>query len=157
MANYKRIFMDGYSYYITLVTYQRKPILIDNIELLRESFRRSKERYQYRIDAIIVLPDHLHMIITPQKAGEYPKIISHIKRSFVYGLDAFIRDRAKVTLSASSYRRKLSGIWQKRFYEHTIRDEKDMIEKMSYIQTNAVKHGWTEKWDQWRYSSFATA
>ena len=154
MANYKRIFMDGYRYYITMVTHQRKPILIDNIDLLRDSFRRTRERYRYRIDAIIVLPDHLHMIITPQKASDYPKIISHIKRSFVYGMNASDRNKARQTLSASSYRRKLAGVWQKRFYEHTIRDEKDMLEKMIYIQNNALNHGLAEEWNEWKYSSF---
>ena len=55
MANYKRIFLDGYSYYLTIVTHQRNPILIDNIELLRESFKVSKKKYIYTIDAIVVL------------------------------------------------------------------------------------------------------
>ena len=59
-----------------------------------------------------------------------------------------------MTLSNSSYRRKLSGIWQKRFYEHTIRDEKDWLEKISYIKYNAVKHKLVEVWDDWEYSSF---
>ncbi len=154
MSNYKRIFQEGYSYFITIVTHRREPILIDNIELLRYSFALSKKRYSYRIDAIIVLPDHIHMIITPKNTNEYPKIISHIKRSFVYGLDENHKNEAKIKLSHSSYHRKLSGIWQKRFYEHTIRDEKDWFEKMNYIQHNAVKHGLVDNWGIWEYSSF---
>ncbi len=55
MANYKRIFMDGHSYYITVVTHQRNPILLNNINLLRESFQVSKEIYKYTIDAIVIL------------------------------------------------------------------------------------------------------
>ncbi|RLA76865.1 MAG: transposase [Epsilonproteobacteria bacterium] len=154
MSNYKRIYKDGYSYFITIVTHRREPILIDNIALLRKSFALSKKSYSYSIDAIIILPDHLHMIITPTKAKEYSKIVSHIKRSFVYGLDGDYKQNAKMTLSNSSYRRKLSGIWQKRFYEHTIRDEKDWLEKISYIKYNAVKHKLVEVWDDWEYSSF---
>jgi len=154
MSNYKRVFQDGYSYFITIVTHRRQPILIDNIEQLRYSFRLSKKRYDYQIDAIIILPDHIHMIISPKNANEYPKIVSHIKRSFVYGLDEGHKDEAKILLSPSSYHRKLSGIWQKRFYEHTIRDEKDWLEKMNYIQHNAVKHELVEDWNQWEYSSF---
>ena len=154
MSNYKRIFQNGYSYFITIVTHGRKPILIDNIEQLRYSFRLSKRRYAYQIDAIIVLPDHIHMIITPKNPKEYPKIISHIKRSFVYGLNTHYKNEAKMILSHSSYHRNLSGIWQKRFYEHTIRDEKDWLEKMNYIQYNAVKHELVDDWNQWEYSSF---
>ena len=154
MSNYKRVFQDGFSYFITIITYRREPVLIDNIEQLRYSFKLSKRKYTYQIDAIIILPDHIHMIITPQNANDYPKIISHIKRSFVYGLDQNYKNEAKIKLSYSSYHRKLSGIWQKRFYEHTIRDEKDWLEKMNYIQHNAVKHKLVEDWDQWKYSSF---
>ena len=155
MSNYTRIFQDGYSYFITIVTHRRAPILIENIEQLRKSFALSKQKYLYTIDAIIILPDHIHMIITPKNAKEYPKIISHIKRSFVYGLESYYKDEAKMTLSPSSYHRKLSGIWQKRFYEHTIRDEKDWLEKMHYIQHNAVKHALVDDWKQWEYSSFS--
>jgi len=154
MSNYTRLYLDGYSYFITIVTQGRNPILIDNIALLRDSFKRSKQRYDYHIDAIIVLPDHLHMIITPKNANDYPKIISHIKRSFVYGLDKNLKDNAKNKLTTSSYHRKLSGIWQKRFYEHTIRNEKDWLEKMHYIQHNAIKHGYVNNCEQWQYSSF---
>jgi len=81
---YRKIFADGYSYYLTLVTHERKPILIDNIEHLRQAFRYSKKNYNYTIDAIVILPDHPHMIITPKIAKEYPKIITNIKRAFVY-------------------------------------------------------------------------
>ena len=93
--NYKRIYLDGYSYYLTLVTHRREPLLVENIELLRDSFRRSKQKYPYHIDGILVFPDHLHMIITPKRAKDYSKIIRHIKRSFVYGLDEEIKAEAK--------------------------------------------------------------
>jgi len=94
------------------------------------------------------------MIITPYEIDMYPKIIAHIKRSFVYGLDRETIQKAKMTLSRSAYRRQLSGIWQKRFYEHTIRNEKDWEEKIAYIRSNPVKHGLVDRWDEWRYSSF---
>jgi len=154
MSNYKRIFQDGYSYFITIVTQGREPLLVEHIEQLRYSFQLSKRKYLFQINAIIILPDHIHMIITPKNATDYPKIISHIKRSFVYGLDRNYKDDAKMNLSPSSYQRKLSGIWQKRFYEHTIKDEKDWLQKMNYIQHNAVKHELVEDWNQWEYSSF---
>ncbi len=154
MANYTRIFQDGYSYFITMVTHRREPLLIEHIELLRKSFKLSKQNYDYKIDAIVILPDHLHMVITPEKAMEYPKIISHIKRSFVYGIDHDYKQKARMTLSSSPYQRKRSGIWQKRYYEHTVRHEKDMFEKMQYMYNNPVKHGYVDDPTQWEYSSF---
>ncbi|MDQ7086054.1 MAG: transposase [Sulfurovum sp.] len=155
LMKYRRIFADGYSYYLTLVTQGRKPILIDNIDLLRYAFRLSKDKYDYSIDAIVILPEHIHMIITPKRAEEYPKIISAVKRSFVYGLDKALKDEAKIEISASKYKRSHAGIWQERFYEHTIRDEKDWLEKMEYIKNNPVKHGYVEEVKEWKYSSFA--
>jgi putative transposase len=151
---YRRIYLDSYSYYLTLVTQGRKPLLIENIEVLRTAFRLSKKKYTYEIEAIVILPDHLHMIIRPKIATEYSKIIRHIKRSFVYGLDQETKDQAKAEISHAKYHRGHAGIWQERFYEHTIRDEKDWLEKMEYIKYNPIKHEYVENLEDWKYSSF---
>jgi putative transposase len=153
--NYRRVYADGYSYFLTMVTYQRKPLLVEHIDLLRYAFRLSKQKYDYHIDAIVVLPDHLHMIITPKIATDYSKIIMAIKRSFVYALDNKTKADAKLTLTASKYKRSHAGIWQERFYEHTIRNEKDWLEKISYIRDNPIKHGLVENPNDWKHSSFA--
>ena len=152
MSNYKRIFMDGYSYFITVVTHERNPILIKNIALLRESFSVSKQKYHYTIDAIVVLPDHFHMIITPKYAEEYPHIVRTIKQHFSKYCPK--DDYAHLYQSKSRERKGYSLIWQKRFYEHTIRNEKDLIEKIRYMQKNPVKHGYVDEIDKWKYSSF---
>ncbi len=154
MANYRRMYIQNYSYFLTVVTQGREPILIDNIDLLRESFRRSKRRYDYKIDAIVILPDHFHMIITPKSSREYSQIISFIKRSFVYGLDGGSKERFKANLTASQYHRAHSGVWQRRFYEHTVRDEKELYRYMEYIENNPIKHGLVQKRGDWQYSSF---
>ena len=154
VMKYRRIYLDGHSYFITILTHNREPLLIEHIALLRDSFRRSKQKYAYVIEAIVVLPDHLHMIITPKIATEYSKIISHIKRSFIYGLPDEIKEKLKMQLGNAKYKRKHSGIWQERFYEHTIRNEKDLLEKMTYIQNNPVKHGLVNGIRDWKYSSF---
>jgi len=154
IMNYRRIYADGYSYFLTVVTHGRKPLLVDNIELLRYAFKLSKKKYAYRIDAIVVLPDHLHMIMTPKISTEYSQIISSIKRSFVYGLDAQVKGEAKAEISTSKYKRSHAGIWQERFYEHTIRDEKDWLEKMEYIHYNPLKHELVEDIKDWKYTSF---
>ena len=154
MSNYKRIYLEGYSYYLTVVTHNRQAFLVENIALLRDSFRRSKEQYSYIIDAIVVLPDHFHMIITPKNPKEYSKIITSIKRNFNYGLDKNVKTEAKKALSASGDRRQHSGIWQRRFYEHTIRDEKDFQNILAYIQNNPLKHGLVKNPKDWKYSSY---
>ena len=152
MANYKRIFLEGYSYYITVVTHHRNPILIDNIDLLRESFRVSKRKYRYTLDEIVILPDHFHMIISPETASEYPKIIRAIKYHFSTHLES--KFYAHLTQSSSRCRRGSKAVWQKRYYEHTIRDEKDYREKCQYMFNNPVKHDYVECVEDWIYSSF---
>jgi len=151
MANYKRIFLDGYSYYITIVTYERNPILIDNISLLRESFGYAKSLFVFEVNEIVVLPDHIHMIINISFAKDYPKIISSIKRYFSKHCDPKYYQHIKQSRS-----REMAGynpLWQKRFYEHTIRDEKDYLGKVEYIQSNPVKHGYVETVTDWEYGS----
>jgi len=152
MANYKRVFLDGYSYFITIVTHQRNPILIENIELLRESFRVSKTKYSYKIEAIVILPDHLHIIITPRISTDYPKIIRAIKYHFSSYLEPKYYEHLEQSKSRSQ--RGMKPIWQKRYFEHTIRDEKDYLEKMEYIQFNPIKHQLVEDINDWEYSSF---
>ena len=152
MANYKRIFMDGYSYFITIVTHQRNPILIDNIALLRESFAVSKTKYDYSIDAIVVLPDHFHMIITPKISAEYPKIIRSIKYHFSINCKPEYYEHLKQ--SASREKRGNKPIWQKRYFEHTIRNEKDQRLTLEYMVQNPVKHGHAASAKDWKYSSF---
>ena len=94
------------------------------------------------------------MIITPKVSTEYSQIISAIKRSFVYGLDKQIKEEAKTEITYAKYRRNHAGIWQERFYEHTIRDEKDWLDKMEYIHYNPLKHGLVENTKDWKYTSF---
>jgi len=152
MANYRRIFLNGFSYYLTIVTHKRNPILVDNIALLRESFRVSKTKYAYTIDAIVILPDHFHMIITPDIPTQYPQIIRAVKYHFSKHLDA--RYYAHIEQSKSRAKRGSKPIWQKRYYEHTIRNEKDYMEKLTYMYHNPVKHQYVIKSDAWVYSSF---
>jgi len=151
MANYKRIFLDGYKYYITIVTHERNPILVENITLLRESFVYAKTLFDFEIDEIVIMPDHLHMIIDVANAIEYPKIISSMKRYFSKHCESKYYDSMKQSKS-----RENAGympIWQKRFYEHTIRDDKDYNQRVEYIQSNPVKHGYVDTIDDWQFGS----
>jgi putative transposase len=149
MADYKRLFLDGYSYYLTIVTHKRMPLLIEHIEALRESFCESKRYYSYSIDAIVILPDHLHMIITPSDVHEYPKIIRAIKYNFSMMV------RTNVEQSMARAKKGMTPVWQKRYYEHTIRDEKDYLRCLEYMKNNPIKHELVENGEVWKYSSFS--
>jgi len=152
---YRRIFLGGYCYYITMVTHTRNPILIENIDLLRKSFSYAKSLFSFRIEAIVILPDHIHMIIEVDHAKDYPKIISSIKRYFSKRCDPKFCEG--IYQSKSRMRQGYNVVWQKRFYkrfyEHTIRDEKDYQEKLQYIYNNPVKHGLTDNIYHWKYGS----
>ena len=126
-------------------------VLFYNIQILRDGFRESKRYYNYNIDAIVILPDHIHMIITPKNVDEYPKIIHAIKYNFS---KRYARNE-DIGQSHSRYKRKIQPIWQKRYYEHTIRNEKDYDRCMEYIRINPIKHHYINDDEKWQYSSFS--
>jgi len=152
MANYRRIFENGYSYFITIVTHRRNPILLQNIDLLREAFRDAKKRYDFRIDAVVILPDHLHMILTPEKAEDYPQIVGHVKRYFSRHCDPHHYEH--LAQSSSRKTRGYKPVWQKRYFEHCLRDENDYQRHLDYIHYNPVKHGLASRAHDWEHSSF---
>ena len=151
MPNYKRYYVQGYPYiFITMVTYNRQKILIDNIDLLRYAFKKTLQNYNYEIVAICVLQDHIHMIIKDNNIGNYSNIIGSIKKIFTYNIK---NKPNKEHLTKSMIKRKECGIWQRRFYEHTIRDEKDFNIHIDYIHYNPYKH-YNISPKNWEYSSF---
>ena len=89
------------------------------------------------------MPDHFHTIINLQNPKDYPKIIGTIKRYFSQHCDP--KFYAFLLQSQSRMKQNYKPIWQKRFYEHTIRDEKDFKLRLDYIHFNPVKHGHVER------------
>ena len=148
MPNYTRIFAQNHPYFITIKTEKRRPILIENITLLRQAFAHSKQYFKYEIDSISIMPDHLHMILYPEDASEYPNIIKSIKTYFSKN----INQRFKTTQSQS--KKKELGIWQRRYYEHTIRNETELERYRNYIHYNPVKHRLVKCAKDWKFSSF---
>lgn len=151
MPNYKRYYLENHYVFITVVTYNRIPILIDNIDLLRESFRRTLATYNYEIHAIVVMPDHFHVIIKPERIKDFSKIIGSIKKHFTYNFNGASKRR---TLPESRLKRCENVVWQRRFYDHIIRDKDDMNKHLNYIHYNPVKHGYVNSTINWDYSSF---
>lgn len=147
--NYKRVFVENSLVHIVLVAYHRKKIFINNIELLRKALLNARKFFKFEIIAICVLPDHIHMILKPQNIYEYPKIVTSIKYYFSKNYDV---GGGTPTYGYNNKREK--GIWQRRFYEHTILDEEDLNKHIDYIHYNSYKHlGIAPK--NWSFSSFS--
>ena len=149
MPNYHRVFIENSYIFITIRTYKRNLILIKEIDLLRESFKRAKSTYDYEIYASVILPDHMHLILIPKNIKDYPKIIFAVKYHFSRSLN--IKDK---NLSKSKIKKGEKGIWQRRYWEHTILNEKDLYNHLDYIHYNPIKHSHVRNVKDWEYSSF---
>ncbi len=150
MTAYRRNIVPGGTYFFTAnVANRRVGILTDNIELLRASFRYVRGSRPFEIDAIVVLPDHMHTIWTlPPGDADFAIRWRLIKAAFSRGM------RPTESVSPSRLRKRERGIWQRRYWEHTIRDEADFMRHVDYIHFNPVKHGYVADVEQWPFSSF---
>lgn len=154
MPNYKRLFIQNSYVFLTIVTNYRCPILIDNIEILREAFKNTKMNYDFEIIAGVVLPNHLHTIIEPKDINEYPKIIHSVKYYFSKNTNAGGIVIPPYELNKSKINKGEKGIWQRRYFEHTIINEDDLNKHIDYIHYNPVKHGHVKNVKDWNFSSF---
>ena len=150
MTNYRRNFIPGGTYFFTLNLADRgSKSLIENIDVLREAFRYVRARHLFSVEAIVVLPDHLHTIWTlPDNDFDYPVRWRLIKSAFSRALPS------EEPVSASRARKQERGIWQRRYWEHTVRDEADYSRCVDYIHFNPVKHGHVKRVQEWPHSSF---
>jgi putative transposase len=149
---YIRSHHPGGTYFFTVVTKNREPILTNPscVMLLRESFRKVKQNYPFTLDAFVLMPDHLHCIMTlPENDFDYSTRWALIKSNFSRRFNS-----ANSTLTAQQVVRREKNIWQRRFWEHQITDEKELINHVEYIHYNPVKHGYVESVNEWPYSSF---
>ena len=150
MTNYRRNYVDGGTYFFTVNLADRKQkLLIEQVDILREAFRVVKKAHPFQIDAIVILPDHLHTIWTlPENDHDFSLRWRQIKSNFSRHLEK------QESISKSRLQKQERGIWQRRFWEHTIRNEEDFIHHVDYIHYNPVKHGYVKQMEDWCYSSF---
>ena len=138
MSILRRYYSDGQIYFITAVTYKRQKILENNYDLLQQSIDNTSKKLLFNLYAHVFLPEHIHLLIDPL-ANNLSDLMHRIKLSF----GMYYRKRHM----------KPSGrLWQNRFWDHIIRDERDMNQHLHY---NPVKHGYTTEALKWPYSSFA--
>jgi putative transposase len=150
MTDYRRNFLAGGSFFFTVNLAERRlRLLTDHIDTLRTAFRETRRRHPFMMAAIVVLPDHLHAIWTlPAGDADFSTRWRLIKSAFSRNLPA--RERISLSRAARGER----GIWQRRYWEHTIRDENDFARHVDYIHINPVKHRLVARVADWPYSSF---
>jgi putative transposase len=150
MPQYRRAKIEGSVFFFTVVLADRKSnLLIDEIERLRKSYRLVQQNLPFETVAICVLPDHLHALwAMPPGDADFSTRWGLIKTGFSRGLDpAFSR-------SVSKTAKREKGIWQRRYWEHAIRDDADLERHADYIHFNPVKHGYVTRVSDWPHSSF---
>ena len=151
MPNYRRAWHPGGTYFFTvnLLERQNNDLLVRYIDVLRNNVRNVKENHPFKIHAWVVLPEHLHCIIElPSGDFDFATRWRLIKTEFSKALPVTERR------SESRSKRGERGIWQRRFWEHLIRDDADYRAHMDYIHINPVKHGLVECVLDWPYSTF---
>jgi putative transposase len=150
MSRYRRSLLGGGTFFFTVALADRRSaLLVEQIERLRASYRRVQGDYPFETVAICVLPDHLHALWRlPVDDANFSLRWSLIKAGFSRGL------LASVNRSESKIAKREKGIWQRRFWEHQIRDDLDLQRHVDYIHFNPVKHGYVARVVDWPYSSF---
>ena len=133
---YRRLYRKGSCVFLTMVLQDRRSsLLTENVLQFRSAISYVRCKTPFTINAIVVLPDHCHMLITlPSDSWDYSSIVRDIKKRF-------------------TFLTKQRNIWQRRFWEHTIREEEDFARHVDYIHGNPVKHGYVDTPKEWPYSS----
>ncbi|MDZ7754721.1 MAG: transposase [Gammaproteobacteria bacterium] len=148
MSRYRRAHIPGGCFFFTVVTHDRVPLFRDEsaVARLRNALRRVTAKRPFTIDAIVVLPDHIHALWhLPEGDGDFSERWRLIKHYFTANIRA-----ANPALCATP-------IWQRRFWEHAIRDESDWRNHLDYIHYNPVHHGYVRSPADWPYGSFHRA
>lgn len=155
MSHYRRADLSGGSYFFTVITYRLRPILCDEAvrQALRTAIATVRRSQPFTVNAWVLLPNHLHCIWTlPEEDNDFSRRWSLIKSSVSRTLSqTYHREE---WLRASKRKHREATIWQRRFWEHLIRDEQDLQRHMDYLHHNPVKHGLVSRFGDWPYSTF---
>lgn len=151
MPEYRRPWVPGATYFITIVTHERHARFIDDgvVTHWRNALARAMEQKPFKIIAGVVLPDHVHLIVElPPGVVDLSSRIGLAKKLFTQAISA------PPSESPSRRKHREADIWQRRFFDHLIRDEDDFIAHMDYLHYNPVKHGHVNCPGDWPWSSF---
>jgi putative transposase len=150
VSRYRRAKIEGGTFFFTVTLADRSSdILVRHIDRLRNAYVSARRRFPFETIAICVLPDHLHAVWSlPPDDADLSLRWNRIKGEFSRGL------RASANRTESKASRREKGLWQRRFWEHAIRDDADLARHVDYIHFNPVKHGYVAKVCDWPHSSF---
>ena len=150
MSRYRRAKVEGGVFFFTVTLADRSSdLLVRHVDRLRTIYRLVQERYPFETIAVCILPDHLHAVWSlPEGDSNFPLRWGLIKSGFSRELAGVARR------SASKIAKRDKGIWQRRYWEHAIRDDVDLARHVDYVHFNPVKHGYTARVCDWPYSSF---
>jgi putative transposase len=155
MSHYRRANAKGATYFFTVVTYRRQKFLTlpENRHALRNAIAAAKLRHGFGIEAWVLLPDHMHCIWRlPEYDSDFSKRWGLIKAEFTKQNKARLHN--ETWMNSSKHKHRESTIWQRRFWEHQIRDDDDFEKHVEYIHFNPVKHGYVDRVRDWPYSTF---
>jgi len=154
MSNFKRYKSPGSTWFFTIVTYQRRRFLCDDRvrNALRDAIGKVQTKYPFSVEAWVLLPNHFHCIWSlPVGDSNFQLRIRLLKRFVTLSCSGFLH---RDSISTESRRkRKESTLWQRRYWEHQIRSEKEFKHHMDYIHYNPVKHGFCQSPIEWPYST----
>ena len=152
MATFRRAFVAGGTFFFTVVTKDRQPVLATPpfIDALREAIASVQNERPFDVLAGVLLPDHMHCVWRlPSNDPDYPARWSMIKRRVSQSARSAL-PRHQAAMNA----RREPGLWQRRYWEHQIRDEADLERHIDYIHWNPVKHGLVANVRDWPHSTF---
>lgn len=155
MPEYRRSKEPGGTYFFTVITFDRLPILTspESMEIFKSAWKQVNDRHPFKTLAVCLLPDHIHAIWElPEGDPDYSMRWKEIKRIYSHGYLERIGIGGEC--NESRIKRKEVGIWQRRFWEHTFTDEDDLNSHIDYIHYNPVKHGLVKCVADWKWSSF---
>jgi putative transposase len=155
VSNYRRYYVPGGTYFFTVVTFARRPFLTSDMArpLLRQAIDDVREQRPFTVVAWVLLPDHLHAVWTlPPGDADYSRRWQAIKENFTKPYLA--TGGCEGVRSRSRRRRRERAVWQRRFWEHTVEDEDDLVACVDYVHWNPVKHGLVSRVRDWPWSTF---
>lgn len=152
MPDYRRVFVPGGEYFFTANLEDRSSdLLVRRIDDLRSAWSYVEARMPFETVAAVVLPDHMHCIWRlPPGDADFPTRWRLLKAHFT-------RSVAKSGGAPKGRRAGERSVWQRRFWEHVIRDDRDRLAHVAYIHNNPVKHGYCSRVDEWEFSTWRRA
>lgn len=149
--NYRRVWVAGGTYFFTVNLLERKgnDLLVRYIDVLRASVARVRSKYPFIIHGQVVLPDHMHCVVElPEGDSNFAVRWRLIKTLFSKALPVE-KYRSAIRLHCNE-----RGIWQRRYWEHLIRDQRDFENHMNYVHFNPVKHRLVKNIHEWLFQHF---